>query len=230
MAQKSRYGMIVMLFFMVFFTHVSTSLVYMTGSSGVRLGGGTGGSHSFNRHMDWMLWDMGHGFSAKMRADDVAKLAAGVPPEDERLYEYRLVRTKKAKLPFCLVCGKWRGRENIIYTIRYRNGDWLYDMRTDHGEPAAWNIKTGEVILSERAPDAEKAFKHAEGDPALVRIGANYDESHIISRKDIEALFVKPLNHIKDSCIEMHAAFIFLYILLLLAAGIQFIYLLIKGA
>ena len=119
--------------------------------------------------------------------------------------------------PLFRVCGACETRGSIFYAPRYKKGDWVYtDMPWIKG-PAAYNLKTEELVtLKVPAPDNSKI--DPEDVPFYAEHGFTFDASRKLDLETIAEDY-KPVSTINEMCVILQVAgFIVIAVIGLIAA------------
>jgi hypothetical protein len=216
MAEHKRRGsMVGQVLIMLTAMYLGMALLYAAGGAGARLG--VTGSLDFQRELDWQLWEADGRFGYYRRVSPLV------------YDDFSVVSVERVSPPLCWVCGGWTWGREVLSSPRYRMGDWLYGAYTFAGHPVAWNVVTGEELMSERTSDrAEGDFSppRVEDEPVFVRMGFLFDPSLELRWDDLEK---RPLPTLNDSCYVLHMAFWALYVLVGLGAGVAWVVRRVRG-
>jgi hypothetical protein len=119
--------------------------------------------------------------------------------------------------PLFRVCGKCQTRGSIFNLPQYQKGDWVYTNMPWLKGPAAYNLKTEELVtLKVPAPTNSKI--DPEDVPFYEEHGFTFDDSRKLDLEKIAESY-EPVSTMNEMCIILQVAgFIVLAIVLLIAA------------
>ncbi len=181
---------------------IGTTVYYHMGATSVRYNRGVSGV-TFDRQFDYKLFriDDDHAFEIS---------SSGF---------VAVVKYSRGTFPFCPLCGTWERDGSVLPGPAYRKGDWLYARYTFPDSPIAWNMKTGEAVISAKKERKDEEFPEhrLEDEPFYVEKGFEFSTELEFHGGHVVDGF-KELSVINESCVIYNAAFIFLFLVAFLIA------------